>query len=499
MHKATILTTLAETISAEDSLTALPREIAWLEVRADLIGDPSIDQLRKFNGKLLYTLRSRKERGADLSSPAARGERLLAAANHYDLIALEADRDLTPELLAAVPPERRLITWHGSAADLTDLEARFAACTQVPARFYRVVPTATRPGEALLPLLLLKSLNRSDVISFSYGAVGFWSRLVAPSFGSPFISTALDGSSELTGEPSVTRLMRDYGLPDLHPFDEIYGIAGNPVSHSLSPRLHNAAYRAFGKPALFVPFHVESLGEFWSEVVESSALASLGLSIAGMTVASPNKEAALLKATVSSSITRQADSANILVRENEHWRADTTDPDVVFAASRERGVQVQRKRAAVIGCGGAGRAIAAGLSLSGANVTLVNRSPERGERASQLLGFPYQPLKGFDVCGYEIVVNATPVGRDDGQIPFTLENLDRNAVVIDLVYGSSPTPLVAGTDTNGRTVIDGRAVLLTQVLRQFEIMTGRTMPVALARQSLSGDPSSLTAASGHGG
>ncbi|HET7158215.1 MAG TPA: NAD(P)-binding domain-containing protein, partial [Burkholderiales bacterium] len=149
----------------------------------------------------------------------------------------------------------------------------------------------------------------------------------------------------------------------------------------------------------------------------------------------------------------------------------TTDPDVVYS------VRVKEKRAAVIGCGGAGRAIAAALVQSGAGVTLINRGAERGEHAAALLGLPYIPLRDFDAEGYDIVVNATPVGRDTDEAPFAVDRLNNDAVVIDLVYGSRPTPLVGTTRARQQLAIDGRDVLVTQVSRQFRLMTGKEMPI----------------------
>jgi 3-dehydroquinate dehydratase/shikimate dehydrogenase len=197
-----------------------------------------------------------------------------------------------------------------------------------------------------------------------------------------------------------------------------------------------------------------------------------------------------------SALARRAESANILVRNNGSWKVDTTDPEVVAIARRVRGVQMKRKRAAVIGCGGAGRAIATALDQSGAGVTLVNRGAERGNYAAQLLDLPYIPLSGFSADGYDIVVNATPVGRDDGAIPFKVETVGEDAVVIDLVYGSEPTPLIAGAVALERETIDGREVLLTQVLRQFQMMTGKEMPASLVREKLGfeAEPSDLIVA-----
>src|SRR5688500_1153311 len=136
-----------------------------------------------------------------------------------------------------------------------------------------------------------------------------------------------------------------------------------------------------------------------------------------------------MKAKTVSAMARQAEAANILVRNNGWWNADTTDPDVIYTAARDRSVPVREKRAAVIGCGGAGRAIAAALMQSGAGVTLINRGAERGEHAATLLGLDYVPLPDFDAHGYDIVVNATPVGPHTDEVPFELERLYNAPVV----------------------------------------------------------------------
>jgi len=327
-------------------------------------------------------------------------------------------------------------------------------------------------------------LNRTDTIAFANGTVGFWNSLVALNLGAPAIFGRVAGASPAEMEPTIGKLIADYGLPELRHTKELFAIIGNPIFHSLSPRLHNASYRALNIPALFVPLRVDSFAEFWREFVLSRKLETLGLPLNGMTVASPHKEEAVLTAKQVSGMARQIEAANILVRNNGWWIADTTDPDVVYTASRDRSVKVKEKRAAVIGCGGAGRAIAAALVKSGAGVTLINRGAERGEHAAALLGLPYIPLRDFDAEGYDIVVNATPVGRDTDEVPFELEKLSDEAVVIDLVYGSRPTPLVGTTRARRQLAIDGRDVLVTQVTRQFYLMTGKEMSTTLAREIL---------------
>lgn len=496
MSEASLIATLVEPPSAGAAeLTALPDAVGWLEVRSDLVGDLNPDWLRDhFKGRLQYSLRSANEGGNFRDSLEQRYQRLVDAARHYDRIELQGSTDLSPRLLAEIPVEKRVISWHGAAGDVSELQTRFSHLSSAPAAMYKLVTTTTRISDELNPLLLLKALGRSDTVAYSIGPMGFWSRLMALQLGAPAISGMVCDSPGITFEPTIKKLIDDYGLPEVRRANELFAIIGDPIFHSLSPRLHNSAYRAKNYPALFVPLRVESFAEFWREIVQSKVLDSLGLPVNGMTVASPHKEAALLIAKMISPMAREAESANILVRNNGWWKADTTDPAVIYMAGRERSIKLSKKRAAVIGCGGAGRAIAAALAKSGAGVTLINRGAKRGRHAAQLLGLSYVPLTDFSAEGYDIVVNATPVGRDDNNVPFELETLKEEVVVIDLVYGSNPTPLVKNSRSREQVVIDGRDVLLTQVGQQFLMMTGNEMPQNTAVDTLSRRTESSTAA-----
>ena len=453
LTRTSLIATLSTALSPDGAeLATLPRSVEYLALPADLFGTFSEERLRQnFPGSVLYEL--------------------------------DAKRDLDEALLRKIPVEQRIVSWNGVASDLNELQRRFAEISATPARFYKLVNTAASVREEFLPLNLLKSLGRNDTIAYATGSLGFWSRLVALQLGAPAIFGLVSPGPD-AGEPTIAKLIDDYGLPEVNSLKEIFAIIGNPIFHSLSPRLHNSSYRAMDHPALFVPLKVDSFAEFWRDFVQAKQLDALGFPINGMTVASPHKEQAFLTAKNISAMVQQTQAANILVRNNGWWNADTTDPDVVYAARSQQNVNVRAKRAAVIGCGGAGRAIAAALAESGAGVTLINRGAERGERAASLLGLPYVPLPDFDAEGYDIVVNATPVGRDTDEAPFKLERLSSDAVVIDLVYGARPTPLVHTTLARQQVAIDGRDVLLTQVRNQFRLMTGKEMSTAVALKVL---------------
>lgn len=485
MDKAWLVATLTTPPSAGgEELAAVRHRVQSLEVRADLIDGPGPSWLRNhFAGEIIYSLRSTYAGGGSDESDSDRARRLLAAARRYDLVELESHRDLIPEVLSGVPASKRLISWYGVAGDAARLCNVFERFSMFQARLYKLVSSPARVGAELAPLATLKLLGRNDTIAFATGPSGFWTRLVAPHLGAPIVFGRLSAQGP-PDEPTIKQLIEDYGLPELNPPEKIYGIVGNPVRHSLSPRLHNAGYRSLGCRALFLPFHAECFESFWREVVESATMKTLGVAIKGLTVASPHKEAALSAAAMSSPMCRRAGSTNLFVRNGEGWKADTTDPEGVVFALNGRRVSIKGKKTAVVGCGGAGRAVAAALDQAGAQVTLVNRGLERALRATRLLRLPFVRLSEFATDGYSVVVNATPVGRDDGQLPFEVSNLSEDAVVVDLAYGNEQTPLVTRTLASGRIAIDGKEVLLIQAQRQFRMMTDQEMPLGLARSAL---------------
>jgi 3-dehydroquinate dehydratase/shikimate dehydrogenase len=483
-ERASLIATLAEPPD-DRLLAALPPAVDWLELRADLCGEVPAAWLReRFRGRLLYTLRSRAEGGAFEGSLARRRQRLAAAAADFDWIDLEAERDLSDPLLQSVAVEKRVLSWHGPGREASQLERQFVAMSQVPAALYKLVPLARDASEATAALELLVELGRRDVLCFAAGEAGTWTRYLAPYLGAPILLGAAGATPGAPGQPTVATITGDYPFPELPPIDSLYGIVGNPVSHSLSPRLHNGAYRALGLRALFEPFGAASFADFWLEVVEGSVLPALA-PLCGLSITAPWKSAAAAVAGAVSPLARSIDSANTLVLREGVWEGETTDPQGVIGALEAAAVEPRGRRAVVIGCGGAGRAAAVGLKLAGAETVLANRTVETGREVAATLALPFEPLAELDLARFEVVVNATSLGRGaDDPLPFDPARLRDGAAVIDLVYGEAPTPLLDAVRGQGRIGIDGREVLLYQGIAQFRLMTGRELPVDLGRELL---------------
>ncbi len=331
-------------------------------------------------------------------------------------------------------------------------------------------------------------------MAFASGDGGFWTRILAPRLGAPVVYGSASARAAAPGQPTVAQLRQDYGFPDLPPIRQLFGLVGWPALRSLSPRLHNAAYRALGLPAVYVPFDVEQFGDFWLELVESDAIAGLGLELAGLSITTPHKEVAFAVAGATSPLSERLQAVNTLTPRRGVWEGESTDAYGVVEALRARGVEPRGRRIAVIGCGGAGRAAALGLAVAGATVVLANRGPERGMAAARSLGLPFVPLAELveepvggapPAGGFEVYVHATLLGRRNAdELPLPVARLAPGAVVVDLVYGEAPTPLVAEARRRGLVAIDGREVLLYQAIPQFRSMTGQDLPVAIARQVL---------------
>jgi 3-dehydroquinate dehydratase/shikimate dehydrogenase len=460
------------------ALRTLSGRVDSLEVRADLVGDLDVRWLRQqFSGHLIYTLRSVDEGGRFSGGRAERNARLQAAAREYDQVDLEWASDVTVELLAAVPPGRRRLFRHvgrlGAAAGVHELAGVLDRMSATPAALYVLSIDADTAEDAVAVLALLATARRPDVTAYATGLAGLFTRILAPRLGAAVVFAAV-GSGAQGGLPTLGELQTDYGFPELAPVRCLYGIVSPSLRPSAWARMHNRAYRMLGLRAIFLPFATQDLRRFWRTVIPALDAASLPLW--GMTVCTPFKEVVLELVERTTTAATQCGAGNIALREGREWVADATDICVVSALAA-MGVELHGRRAAVVGCGAAGRNIAAALTLLGAEVVLVNRSVERGRFAAQLLGLPFVPLAEFSPAGFALLVHATPV---TDRVVVSLADLPGDAAVLEMVPAHPTSPLIAEARARGLVAVDGWQVLATEGGLQFLLMTGATMPPSAA-------------------
>lgn len=247
------------------------------------------------------------------------------------------------------------------------------------------------------------------------------------------------------------------------------GIVGNPVSHSLSPVIHNAWLEAGGIDGAYVAFAPKDAAGFETLVAAGRA----GL-IAGVNVTAPFKEQAFALADEAAAAARMTGSANIMVFEDGRVRADSADGAGVLYALAEQAPKLKLKGASVVmlGAGGAARAGAGALIEAGAALSILNRTRERAEALAADLGPAVTVAPDVSVLeGADLVINALSVAPD-----ISLAALKPSAVVMDMTYKPVLTPLLAAARARGLMTVDGLAMLIGQAAPSFEAIFRRPPP-----------------------
>lgn len=258
----------------------------------------------------------------------------------------------------------------------------------------------------------------------------------------------------------------------------VAGVIGDPVTHSLSPVLNNAAFEAAGLDWVYVAFPVPP-GRGAAAV---RSMATLGL--AGLSVTMPHKQAAAEACSHLSPAARRLQSVNVVaLRPDGALYGDSCDGEGFMRSLADEGIEVGSSRAVVIGAGGAARAVALALQQAGAHVTVAARRPEAAKQAAALTGADAGGLDGIEslVGRSELVVNATSLGMDGASTPFDPSWLGPGHTVADLVYSPRVTPLLAGAAERGARTVEGLGMLVHQAALAFTLWTGLEAPLEVMR------------------
>jgi shikimate dehydrogenase len=256
----------------------------------------------------------------------------------------------------------------------------------------------------------------------------------------------------------------------------LYAVIGDPVRHSLSPVLHNAAFAALGVDAVYVALPVAA------GAGRAAVRAAATLGIAGLNVTMPHKADAAAacdeltpdaaRLGVANTVTRLADGRLL---------GDSTDGEGFVRALVEAGLDPAAGPVAVLGAGGAGRAVVAALGDRGTPVTVWARRPEAAEAAAALAP---DGRVGPPPAGAVLVVNATPLGMDGRSVPWDVDALPPAAALCDLIYHPAETPWLAAGRARGRRTVNGLGMLVHQAALADERWTGRPAPVAAMRAAV---------------
>jgi shikimate dehydrogenase len=267
----------------------------------------------------------------------------------------------------------------------------------------------------------------------------------------------------------------------------VVGVIGDPVRHSLSPALHNAAFAALGLDWVSLAFAVPPAA------LEGALAGARALGIRGLSVTMPHKAAVAARMDRLSPTAERLGAVNCVVVEPDGLAGDNTDGEGFLAALRRgAGFDPSGRRCLVVGAGGAARAVLLALARAGATeVIVVGRTPERAQAAADLAGAACRTGTASEAGGADLVVNATPVGMAgtptaDELPPVGPELLGPGQLVVDLVYTPRPTRWLALAGRQGAVTLDGLGMLVHQAARQIELWTGRPTPAEAMWQAVSG-------------
>jgi shikimate dehydrogenase len=260
----------------------------------------------------------------------------------------------------------------------------------------------------------------------------------------------------------------------------IAGVIGDPVRHSLSPVLHNAAFDALGVDWVYVAFPVPA-GEAPAAI---AAMRVLG--IRGLSVTMPHKAGVAASVDRLTPVAGRLAAVNTVITHGGELVGDSTDGDGFLDALRlDEGWDPAGRRCLVLGAGGAARAVCLALGNAGAaEVGVVARRPEAAREAASFAGVVGLVRPVDAAADADLVVNATPVGmvpagQGGGELPFGIDSacLGGGQLVIDLIYHPPTTPLLAAARARGATAVNGVGMLLYQAGRQVTAWTGQDAPL----------------------
>lgn len=359
---------------------------------------------------------------------------------------------------------------------------------------------------------LFELLRHADrpMIALGMGEFGLMSRVLAPKFGAFLTFASLrDSTATAPGQPTVAQLLETYRFRSIRASTRMYGVIGWPVSHSLSPRIHNAGFGELGIDAVYLPMPIgagvtpkdndASLKATLSELIEYSPL-----DFSGCSVTIPHKESLVRIARElgwevdASAAMIGAANTVVIAREGERVRVRIFNSDAPAAIesikSATEGGSIAGLTIGVVGAGGAGRAVAFGSAMAGATPIIFNRDRARAEELANAVvtatgvSARAEAWEGMAGAACDVWVNCTPLGMSNGPAPETLaipgSALSRGAIVLDTVYTPRETPLVKAARECGCRVVEGLEMFVRQAAIQFEAWTGMPAPMGTIRRTV---------------
>ena len=462
------------------SAESMARDNPFLEFRLDYLRQPlaALPKIHRFLETHQYvtaigTCRRAENGGRFKGSLASQLEVLTKAhAAGCQIVDLEIQSALKAkrEAIARLRSRAGLIVSFHDFRATRNLDETLEKMLKVPADFYKVVSTATTLSDNVTMMTFLQTQSdQHALIGLCMGEQGIISRVLSVRAGSVFTFGAVSADLKTApGQISAGDLRSIYRIDQVDPATRVYGVAGDPIEHSLSPVIMNTALRRENVNGVYLPLHAKTLKDLMRCVRE--------IPLHGLSVTMPYKQSILAHLDNTDAHTTKIGACNTVVRgQDGKLYGFNTDAAGVVRPLEQR-LSIEHAKMLVLGAGGAARAAVFGLKERGAEIWILNRTSVKGQKLARQA--KARTLKRADLrkIAFDVIINATPVGMGNTRdCPLKDEEIQAR-VVFDMVYDPVETHLLQVARAKGIAVIPGVEMFVQQAARQFEIWTGKPAP-----------------------
>ncbi len=398
--------------------------------------------------------------------------------------------DLEEDIASQIPrygATKRIISLHDFRKTPENLEEIHARLASLDADIVKLATLANSPHDNVRMLRLIEN-SKIPTVAICMGDMGTPSRILAGKFGAPLTYATFHQERSLApGQLSYEQMFRIYRYHQITPSTQVYGVVADPIGHSLSPLLHNAAFQDADLDCVYVPFRVpaEDLDTFLDEAP--------ALGVRGLSVTIPHKEAVVPRLKKMDKAVKGIGAANTILFQEDGLFGYNTDyraaMDSLEALLRQEGLKKEYlagKKALVLGAGGAAKAIAFGLLRREMKVHVSGRTRERANSLAARIGCQTIDWDNRHSLRPHVLVNCTPVGMHPhvDETPFDKSHLQESMIVFDTVYNPEHTLLVKEARAQSCKVITGVEMFVRQAALQFELFTEHEPPAKLMRETL---------------
>lgn len=461
---------------------SLVRDNPFMEFRLDYLSNPAagLPKLKHFldmhpEATVIATCRRAINGGKFKGSAAAQLDLLTkAAATGFQLvdIELQSAQILKPAELAGLKDRVGVILSFHDFKATKKLEDTFADMKRYPADFYKVVSTATSLYDNVQMMKFLQAHSAQyEMVGLCMGEQGIISRLLGVRAGSVFtFGSATRGEETAPGQVTAGELRDTYRIDMVDAATQVYGVAGDPVSHSMSPIMMNTAFRRETVNAVYLALHARSLKDLMACIND--------IPLRGLSITMPYKQDIVALLSNSDALTRQIGACNTVVRAQDGKLYGFNTDVAGIVTPLEQRLTLHGAKILVLGAGGVARAAVFGLKNKGAEVFITNRTPEKGQTLARQAKAKYMKRADVAKSNFDVIINATPVGMGTNRQSL-LEDKELNTkYLFDLVYVPAETKLTRMARAKNIEVIPGLEMFVQQGARQFEIWTGKPSPIA---------------------